>query len=604
MGTKDAGEQKDKGVAEENTEREGAVGGFPGKSTEEFPLFSSAKLMFKKRNMFQRHGSVREVRRKVVKLYAMKQTKTKGEPEERKTKAIYTEKEKKEKYAIKEDDIVSKRVCRRCCEIAVQLYKYRAKAMKNDKLLKEHKSEEIKRHLSVVKLMKENKGIAIPKQVVSQDVLPVVTLDEDEVNNWYKQKHLQNEEKLSNITITSVSATNCLKSPINEVFSLPEKVKIVEGNSVKSTPPLNRIKINVVLGKLTSTLVPVEPLNKKYNEYDLNKKIRASPINVKDNLINSVSMSISNKDHNNESVSTNGMLQKYCKQIDSNALIMKSPEYFRKFICKLCSVECSTETLLLEHQKRYCKYRPCQKMSRRISIDHLNKSPIKLKEKSPAVDSMPSIRETHQNSQYRSSSNGNNGESFTSAIREPRRLNGVDDVNTEISTLVGSITSYQGINEIIYVSDDSDTESMSANQESSAIECVDLTESDSTEFDNFYSLSKQFYQDDRVIENLFSRNLKVDLSENYTQSFNHISQNIKCIDTNSYLFTDLLLELEKYCVPTELVIHSNLCAKYSSKSLYKKMHAGIEWDYKMATDVELSKEKIFENTLLRYNRNT
>ncbi|KAK5648309.1 hypothetical protein RI129_003201 [Pyrocoelia pectoralis] len=37
---------------------------------------------------------------------------------------------------IKEDDVVSKMVCQRCCEIAVKLHRYRSKAMSNDKLLK------------------------------------------------------------------------------------------------------------------------------------------------------------------------------------------------------------------------------------------------------------------------------------------------------------------------------------------------------------------------------------------------------------------------------------------------------------------------------------
>ncbi|KAF5288000.1 hypothetical protein FQA39_LY15582 [Lamprigera yunnana] len=532
---------------------------------------------------------------------------------------------------IKEDDVVSKRVCRRCCQIAVLLHKYRAKVIENDKLLKERRSEKVKQHPSISTLMRENKGIVIPKQIVSQDLLPVVTLDENEVKDWYEQTYIQIKKKLSNITVKRVSCdktnhnvppADCFKLPIDEVFSLAEQVKTEEGIFVMSTPPLERVKINLAHGILTSTLVPVEPssennselnitessdlsnkinipseadvpqnkqfinsddvkklIKKKRNEighppeskykgnkYELDKRKRTSSTNsddtsLIDNLMNSFSTSISNNTDNSEIMSISDILQKNPIGIDDKLLLITP---ITKLLCEVCSVECDTETLLTEHQKRHSKPKFCEKTSRQISENDLNQyCNIKVKEEPPDVDSMLAIHETSQNSQCHSFSNG-----------------------------VNANKSYQETDEIVCISDDSDTESTSLNVQESAVDSMDFTEINSTEFGDFCLLSKQFENEQKLMDNLFSKNFKIDESQNDTPSFKPISEyTVKRVNTNTFLLVDFLLNFGRYLVPLEFVIHPSMFIKYNNEPLPKEPHAREQWNPKISTDINLDKLK-------------
>ncbi|XP_018333638.1 uncharacterized protein LOC108742806 isoform X2 [Agrilus planipennis] len=160
---------------------------------------------------------------------------------------------------IRETDVVSKLVCRRCCILAIKIYKYRTKAVANDKVLKEQCGQHyspppspplspfdtcknkssgdsseigntnhhnvsftqntkfglIKKHPSVEELMSVYPNIILPSRIFQSHINPVITIDKNEVTEWFqKHRNLQydlplvaiNEcySKFKNITIRKV----------------------------------------------------------------------------------------------------------------------------------------------------------------------------------------------------------------------------------------------------------------------------------------------------------------------------------------------------------------------------------------------------------------
>uniref|UniRef100_A0A1Y1KZP1 ZAD domain-containing protein n=1 Tax=Photinus pyralis TaxID=7054 RepID=A0A1Y1KZP1_PHOPY len=203
---------------------------------------------------------------------------------------------------IKEDDIVSKMVCQRCCEIAVKLHRYRSNALNNDKLLKAQygipqqspteastespfslsnghtKMEDetdsslqsiinekcemkgvqqepakickdvapepkpprvIYKHPSVQKLYKSYPNLIVSQKIFSDDLSPVISLDESEVSDWYESQLEKMKKRLSHITIKKVanddgSMGKCNGSSHDIVSPIPA---VINNNSVLDRRP-------------------------------------------------------------------------------------------------------------------------------------------------------------------------------------------------------------------------------------------------------------------------------------------------------------------------------------------------------------------------------
>ncbi|KAK4884847.1 hypothetical protein RN001_001118 [Aquatica leii] len=189
---------------------------------------------------------------------------------------------------IKKDDIVSKMVCQSCCEIAIKLHKYRTNAIANDISLKEkyssesneirprvnllssihaihlfnftlkkelcaqlepfpygtvkvvetansttietHEPPKINHHPSVKKLLNSNPRLIIPNNVFTQDLSPVVSLDEAEVTMWYEEQVNKIKKKLGNITIKKIVTSDDLDNSIksNCIDKTPAKNIVLE----------------------------------------------------------------------------------------------------------------------------------------------------------------------------------------------------------------------------------------------------------------------------------------------------------------------------------------------------------------------------------------
>ncbi|KAF5288002.1 hypothetical protein FQA39_LY15584 [Lamprigera yunnana] len=550
---------------------------------------------------------------------------------------------------IKEDDPFSTMVCANCCKIAVKLHKYRISAISNDKLLKEeHQFKNIKLektlaevaesvqldlartkyHPSVVQLVEENTNIIIPSQILYDDVLPVVTLNKDEVTDWYAQRLRLVKLQASN---TAIKKTICqtARKRVSHLELLLNNVQPIDiSNSVENifkrkmissmndpTPTAKKKKID---GYLSPISMPIKPSSNDRIEVDYNLQSELNydaVISSKRNENNRSSITETNDTGLNgilinETPSEGSSFQNDFLGFEDN-LFMESSKSLEVFICRFCNIVCDTKKLVLKHEKLHLTCKFCKKTLKNMTAlkHHLNKTCIiNVTTKKPIVrltrvDSIPSVLlkypEAFENYRNTDFSNGSNNKKCDSDIE-----------NAKTDSSNSNTIQTQKINEIVYISDDPNgdieytvistavptkpTKNMNHDDSdtvnTSNAECVDLTENEN-EFvlnKSFYFLSKQYSNENKMMESLLRRNLGAVQCRKGSQTFQPINNNIKRTSNNLVVLEHLYLELLRYKIRVELEKNTVISARFEIKPLQNKVYPREYWGHKKPINVKLT----------------